>query len=87
MEEITLPNQGHTLACMIRNYLFENGASFAACIVPHPLNTDLTVKIQSETITPKECLLQSLQDARQEVEYALSVARAHALNSTANETQ
>lgn len=83
MEEIRIPNQGHTLACMLRTYLFDNGASFAACTVPHPLNSDLTVKIQCDGTTPKECLQASLRDAAEEVEAALKVVRGHIAHTEA----
>lgn len=83
MEEIRIPNQGHTLACMLRHYLFDNGASFAACTVPHPLDTELTVKIQCEESTPKECLQSALRDAEEEIEAALKVVRGHLAHTEA----
>lgn len=85
MEEICIPDEGHTLACLIRNYLFENGASFAACTVPHPLDSHLTVKIQCDsTITPKECLLGSLRDAKEEVAAAIRVVRGNIVHTEIN---
>ena len=68
-EEICLPNAGHTLACMIRHRLFENGARFAACVVPHPLDTHLKVVVEADNC--KDCILSSLLDARHDIELAL----------------
>ena len=86
MEEIILPNQSHTLACMIRQTLFDNGALFAACTVPHPLDSNLTVRIETNSsTTPKKCLLLSLNDACNEVETsirAIHAYRAHVDAST-----
>ena len=78
MEEIILPNQSHTLACMIRQTLFDNGAVFAACTVPHPLDSNLTVRIETNSsTTPKKCLLLSLNDACSEVEASIRVIHAY----------
>ena len=76
IEEIVLPDQGHTLACMIRQHLFDNGASFAACTVPHPLDTGLTVRLDCPG-GPKECLLAALRDASEEVQAAIKVVKTH----------
>lgn len=65
-EEILIPNQGHTLACMIRTGLFENSATETSCVVVHPQDTSLKVEIKHDN--PKECLLMALRDARLEIE-------------------
>lgn len=49
---------------MLRDELFASGATFAACIVPHPLDTSLTVEIEHPTDC-KECLLSGLRQVRQ----------------------
>ena len=73
---------------MIRQTLFDNGASFAACTVPHPLDSNLTVRIETNSsTTPKECLLLSLNDACNEVEVsirAIHAYRAHVHVSTSS---
>jgi DNA-directed RNA polymerase subunit L len=48
MSPYKIPDQGHTLACLLRALLFEHGATEAACVVLHPQDTDLTVYIRSE---------------------------------------
>ena len=63
-ERIVLPNEGHTLASMLREELFAQGATFAACVVPHPLDTSLTVEIQ-HPVDCKECLLAGLRQVRE----------------------
>lgn len=76
MEEFSIRSQTHTLACLIRHFLFENGATFASCTVPHPLDTDLLVKIESAS-GGKECLLAALRDSRREVEAAIRTIDAY----------
>lgn len=67
MEEIVIPGEGYTLGCMLTPYMFENGATFAACIVPHPQETSLTIKV-SHSDGGKKCILDSILDARQVLE-------------------
>lgn len=68
-EEVLLPDAGHTLACLLRHRLFDNGARFAACVVPHPLDTHLKIVVEADDC--KDCILSSLFEARQDVELAL----------------
>ena len=58
---IQLPEQSHTLACVLRSLLFENGATEAACVVLHPQDTHLTVDIRAEDCfeTLRNALLQA----------------------------
>ena len=48
MRTYKIPDQGHTLACLLRATLFEHGATEAACVVLHPQDTDLTVRVRSD---------------------------------------
>lgn len=73
-EKIVVPGEGHTLACLIRTALFDNDATFAACVVPHPQDDSLTVEIEASN--PKECLLLALRDARAEVEQYLATTKS-----------
>lgn len=71
--------EGHTLASMIRARLFANDATFAACVVTHPLNDYLSVTI-NHPVNAKECLLESLRDATRELDSfkrAINARRAH----------
>lgn len=56
-----IPNQGHTLASMLRQRLFDNGATYAACLVPHPHDTFLRIEIEADD--PHVCLKDSIHDA------------------------
>ena len=76
MESIVIPNQTHTLACLLRHHLFANGASFAACTVPHPLDEDLTITL-AHADSCKECLLAALRDARSDVEKCITAINAY----------
>jgi DNA-directed RNA polymerase subunit L len=77
MEEVRLPDQNNTLGSILRELLMGNGASFASCIVPHPLDNELTVRLACATGTPKECLLASLREASAQVQSCLDTVNAH----------
>lgn len=76
MESFVIKEQTHTLACLLRTHLFENGATFASCTVPHPLDNDLIVKV-SHPESCKECLLSSLRDARRDIEQCINTINAY----------
>ena len=78
-EEIVIPNQGHTLACMLRSALFENMAENASCIVVHPQDTNLKVEIKHKD--PKTCLLLALRDVRSELEGYMSSLNSHQIQT------
>ncbi len=79
-EEIVIPNHTHTLACLIRERLFENDATFAACVVPHPQDTTLTVTIEADDC--KKCLQSALREARQDVEGIIDSFKAHGVHKS-----
>jgi DNA-directed RNA polymerase subunit L len=58
---IDIPDQSSTLGCLLRNCLFEHGASFAACISPHPQDTSLRVIVQHDD--PKQCIEDAFRTA------------------------
>ncbi len=72
---IDIPDQGHTLANMLKGKLFDNGASFAACIVPHPEDTFLRVTVTADD--PKECILAALRDCASVVDQAKTDIKAY----------
>lgn len=76
-EEIIIPDQGHTLACILRRGLFENEAESASCVVVHPQDTTLKVEIKHED--PKKCLLMALRDARDEIEEYMKSVNNHVI--------
>ena len=79
-----IKEQTHTLACLLRHHLFENGATFASCTVPHPLDTDLLVKL-SHPENCKECLLSSLMDARNDIEQCIKTINAYKAHMEASQ--
>lgn len=84
MLEICLPGEGHTLGCLLRDWLFENGASYAACIVPHPQDNFLRIVVEADD--PRQCILDSISAARAQVESCVQTVRAHrALQEAATE--
>lgn len=78
-ERIVLPSEGHTLASMLRDELFASGATFAACIVTHPLDTDLVVEIEHPSDC-KECLLTGLREVRQTLTQYRQVVKSRMLH-------
>ena len=48
MLEIKVPDE-NTLACLLRDSLFRNGATYAACTVSHPQAQELGVLVESES--------------------------------------
>lgn len=55
----TIKNEGYTLASMIRDELFHQGATFASCIVSHPQSYELDITIEGEE--PKEILKSAIE--------------------------
>ena len=57
--------EGHTLSCLLEGRLFEAGAKFAACVVPHPQDEFLNVHIDASH--PKRTLVEAMRSARAEL--------------------
>ena len=72
---LCIPNEDHTLGCLLRHNLFNNGGEFVACTVPHPQDTRLHVTIQAKD--PKRCLLLAIDDARIAMECLLERVDRH----------
>lgn len=47
--QIRVEDSDHLLACLLRNPLFQEGASFASCIMSHPQDTFLTIEVESDS--------------------------------------
>ena len=63
---IDIPNQTHTMGCLLRPHLFAQGAPFAACIVTHPQETSLRIIVHASN--PTECLEMAISSAEHMVE-------------------
>lgn len=64
---------------MVRSRLFDNDATFAACVVTHPLNDNLSVTVKHPH-SGKECFVNSLREAATELEkmrQVIAAKRAH----------
>ena len=72
-----LEGQTNTLNSMLVDALFENDAEFAACIVPHPLDTHVQITITHED--PKQCLLNSLKDVEDDIDKMIRDVDAHVI--------
>ena len=70
-----IQREGHTLACLLRKQMFENGATMAACVVLHPQDEHLNIKVVAED--PKSCVLQSIHFAKLDVTKALNVFKSY----------
>ena len=81
MWEQRIENEGHTLACLLREGLFECGATFAACTVAHPQDTHMTVCVDSDD--PPQTLLDAIADATSKVERCLTALDAYEAHQAA----
>ena len=73
-----MPNQGHTLGSLLREALFEHGASFAACVVPHPQDRFLRIVVDADN--PTQVVLDAIMALRaelQEYKRTIGAYRAH----------
>lgn len=50
MKEYSILGEGHTIGCLLRNHLLLS-SRFAACIVKHPQDTNLIIKLNDEAST------------------------------------
>lgn len=69
--QFKIQGEGHTVGCLLRNRLFENGATFAACLVKHPQDEFLSINVQAEN--PKECILDAIHSAEYEIQSMLKL--------------
>ena len=78
MKSFTIENESHTVACLLRNRLFEEGATFAACVVKHPQEKKLVINIESED--PQMCLLNSIFSAEQDIDKMIKIVKANIIH-------
>lgn len=72
MQEITIQNEGHTTGCLLRNKLLKS-AKFAACIVKHPQEKNLTIKIDSNNA--KDIILDAVLSRSNELDKLIKTVR------------
>jgi len=85
MLEITIPNEGHTVACLLRNRLFDNDAEFAACVVPHPQSKDLIIKVDG--VNPVSIIKNSINDARNTISNIQAGVNSYIIHKNLQENQ
>jgi DNA-directed RNA polymerase subunit L len=56
---VQIPNEGHTVACLLRNKLLEK-CEYASCVVKHPQDTFLNIDV-----TGHDCREKILESARE----------------------
>jgi|OM-RGC.v1.033382471 DNA-directed RNA polymerase subunit L len=74
---VQLPDQGHTLACLLRAALFEQGATEAACVVLHPQDTHLTIDIKTPSDDAHAVLRKAILAVRADVKELRKCVQAH----------
>lgn len=72
MNEFIIENEGHTLGCLLREKLLET-SRFAACVVKHPQDKKLYIKIDCEN--PEEIILDAVSNASAELDNILSAVK------------
>lgn len=65
MKEYTILDEGHTIGCLLRNHLLSS-SRFAACIVRHPQETNLIIKLDDEA--SKDNILHAILDVDSELQ-------------------
>lgn len=66
MREYTIDEQGHTIGCMLRPRLFQNGAKFAACVVLHPQDKHLIMKVDADD--EYQCIMDAIYSANKDLD-------------------
>ncbi len=72
MQEFIIENEGHTLGCLLREKLLE-ASHFAACVVKHPQDKKLYIKIDCKN--PQEVILDAVSSASEELDQILSTVK------------
>lgn len=66
MREYIIDEQSHTIGCMLRPRLFENGATFAACVVLHPQDKHLVIKVEADDVN--QCVMDAIYAATKDLD-------------------
>tara|TARA_B100001778_G_C18064107_1_gene395546 strand:+ start:52 stop:321 length:270 start_codon:yes stop_codon:yes gene_type:complete len=84
MKEFKIEDEGHTVGCILRPRLFEAGADFAACIVNHPEDKHMTIKVSGENIDEyiNETISNSINDLNEMIKTVSAyIAHENAMNT------
>lgn len=72
MREFVIQNEGHSIGCLLRDKLLLS-SRFAACIVKHPQDENLVIKIDAED--PKSVILNAVSEMSCELDKVISVIK------------
>ena len=79
---LNIPDEGHTVGCLLRNRLFMFGADFAACIVSHPQDKNLLIKVQGENC--HEIIKDALDASKKDVNEMLKSVQSYIFHEELN---
>lgn len=71
---LKIQGQGHTVGCLLRPYLVEH-ADFAACVVPHPDDDFLLIKL--DCANPQQLVRDAIKDAEDRLDALEALIQSH----------
>ena len=78
-----IANQDSTIACLLRDSLFNFEVEFASCTLLHPQDTCLHVTIQcSDNTEPKTLLDEAIQNINHDLENMLQILQSKLVHDT-----
>lgn len=80
---LRIDGEDNTLGSALVTYLFEAGATFAACTKPHPQDRHLIVTLGAEDV--RSTLLEALDGMVDDMDRMLAVVDAHTIGLAASE--
>tara|TARA_B100001741_G_scaffold57866_1_gene45303 strand:- start:1231 stop:1518 length:288 start_codon:yes stop_codon:yes gene_type:complete len=80
MREYKIDEQGHTIGCMLRPRLFKNGAKFAACVVVHPQDKHLVMKVEADD--EYQCVMDAIYSANKDLDQMIREVDTFIAHST-----
>lgn len=82
MKEFKILKEGHTVGCLLRKSLFASDATFAACVVKHPQDTHLCIKVDASDET--ECVLNAVHIAETAINKMIQTVEAYRTHAQLN---
>tara|TARA_B100000482_G_C12567239_1_gene282473 strand:+ start:512 stop:784 length:273 start_codon:yes stop_codon:yes gene_type:complete len=83
MKTFEIENEDHTVGCLLRPRLFNEGASFAACVVKHPKDTFISIQIEADDEI--DCLLSAITNAHNDLDKMIKYVDAHKIHMNMEE--
>lgn len=82
MKEFIIENEGHTVACLLREKLIDS-SEFAACTVRHPLDTSLSIKLDAEN--PEDTIKHAIFEVQNELDNMLKTLESNIIHRNLEE--